>query len=197
MLVVGVLIVKAWHAYGPSLDQLKTAVVAVVDSAQTALHNGESPGEQAHPAAGFSKTAPVLENGTKGPVVTVAPPLAPLPPPAVGPTSAENSGNAPIPLAPSPNLPDAVAPPLTAGGTDRLPALLSRLEQLGAAGPKVSPWGSSGHLFRCCCQASRADSPGLMCHFESVATERETAVEQVVAKVEAWRTAQHDDTALR
>ena len=74
---------------------------------------------------------------------------------------------------------------------------MSRLEQLGGADPKVAPWGSSGHLFRCCCQAPLANSPAVTQHFESVAAEPALAVEQVVAKVEAWRTAQRNGGVLR
>ena len=85
---------------------------------------------------------------------------------------------------------DIAAPASTSD--DRVQTLMSRLEQLGGADPKIGTWGSSGHLFRCCCQAPLANSPAVTQHFESVAAEPALAVEQVVAKVEAWRTAQRD-----
>jgi hypothetical protein len=87
--------------------------------------------------------------------------------------------------------------PATGLKDGRVQALLSRLEQLGGADPKLAPWGSSGHLFRCCCQAPLANSPAVSQHFESVAAEPALAVEQLVAKVEAWRTAQRNGGVLR
>jgi hypothetical protein len=70
--------------------------------------------------------------------------------------------------------------------------LLSQLQELGAADAQVMPWGSSGQLYRCCCQAKLAETSPLARHFEAVAGEPTAAVEQVVAKVEAWRTEQQN-----
>jgi hypothetical protein len=80
---------------------------------------------------------------------------------------------------------------------DRLPALLSRLEKFGVSDRKLTTWGSSGHLYRFCCSAPLGDSPAITQHFESVAADQEVAVEQVLAKVEAWRTAQRGTAMLR
>src|SRR6185369_4765830 len=85
----------------------------------------------------------------------------------------------------------------TGADDDRVKTLMSRLQQLGGSDPKVAAWGSGGHLYRCCCQAPLANSPAVTQHFESVATEPALAVEQVVAKVEAWRTAQRNGGILR
>ena len=103
----------------------------------------------------------------------------------------------PAPAASAPITPLAETAPATGTNDDRVKTLMSRLEQLGGADPKLAPWGSSGHLFRCCCQAPLANSPAVMQHFESVAAEPALAVEQVVAKVEAWRTAQRNGGVLR
>ncbi len=74
---------------------------------------------------------------------------------------------------------------------------MKRLEQLGAADTHLSPWGSEGQLFRFSCRAPLANAPTMTQHFESVAAEPSLAVEQVVAKVEAWRVAQRDGGTLR
>jgi hypothetical protein len=78
-----------------------------------------------------------------------------------------------------------------------MPTLLARLERLGAIEPQLAAWGSGGKLYRFCCRAALAETPQYTRHFESVAAEPLTAVEQVVAKVEAWRVAQSTSTDLR
>jgi hypothetical protein len=107
-----------------------------------------------------------------------------------------------IPSASTPATQASITPlsqtaPATGIDDDRVKLLMSRLEQLGGTDPKVAPWGSSGHLFRCCCQAPLANSSAVTQHFESVAGEPALAVEEVVAKVEAWRTAQRAGGVLR
>jgi hypothetical protein len=74
---------------------------------------------------------------------------------------------------------------------------MSRLEKLGVAEPKLAAWGTSGDLYRFCCEAKWGNSAAYTRHFESVAAEPVTAVEQVVAEVEAWRTAQRGNAGLR
>jgi hypothetical protein len=91
----------------------------------------------------------------------------------------------------------ADAASLPAGVADRLPPLFSRLEALGVTDPQLAPWGLSGQMYRFCCRASWAGTPAFTRHFEAVAAEPLSAVEQVVAKVEAWRNIQHDETAVR
>jgi hypothetical protein len=199
MLAVGAIVFKGWQLYGPSAEQVKSVAVSAVDMAQTAWKNYQSPSKGAHPAAESPGGAPPLAQGTRQPAADVAivPPalstqsLTPSPPVDVAPI-----GSAPS-AAQSPIAPLGATSPAATTDDERVHALLSRLEQLGGADPKLAPWGSSGHLFRCCCQAPLANSPAVMQHFESVATEPALAVEQVVAKVEAWRTAQRNDSLLR
>jgi hypothetical protein len=74
--------------------------------------------------------------------------------------------------------------------SQRMPVLLARLEQLGAVEPQLAAWGSSGNLYRFSCRAAIADSPRFARHFEAVAAQPLVAVEQVVSKVETWRTEQ-------
>jgi hypothetical protein len=80
---------------------------------------------------------------------------------------------------------------------DRLPKLLARLEQLGGIDPQLAAWGSSGQLYRFRCRATLADAPNYTRHFEAVAPEPLVAVENVIAKVEAWRTAHRASDQLR
>jgi hypothetical protein len=84
----------------------------------------------------------------------------------------------------------ANADSLPAGVSDSLPPLYSRLEELGASDPELGTWGSTGQMYRFCCRAALADTPAFARHFEAVAAEPLAAVEQVVAKVEAWRAIQ-------
>jgi hypothetical protein len=70
-----------------------------------------------------------------------------------------------------------------------MPLLMNRLAELGAEEPHLTKWGSSGQLYRFCCRASVDTAPTITRHFEAVAAEPLAAVENVIAKVEAWRTA--------
>ena len=199
MLAVGAIVFKGWQSYGPSAEQVKSVAVSAVDMAQTAWKSYQSPTKDAHPAAESRAGAPAFAQGTQHPAADVAivPPalstqsLTPSPPVEVAPI-----GSAP-PATQSPITPLGPTSPAASTNDERVHALLSRLEQLGGADPKLAPWGSSGHLFRCSCQAPLANSSAVTQHFESVASEPALAVEQVVAKVEAWRTAQRSGGALR
>ena len=199
MLAVGAIVVKGWRTYGPSAEQVKSTVVSAIDMAQTAMQHHQVPDEGTQMASDARGTAPLFD---KKPLASEAGAIVP---PAATLTRADTPGppldsisNAPIPPRPEPSTPSAeTSSAVPAGDGNRMPALLSRLAQLGAAETKLAPWGSSGHLYRFCCRAAMTDSPAYAQHFESVAPEPVIAVEQVVAEVEAWRTAQHRDTMLR
>ncbi|HVT30857.1 MAG TPA: hypothetical protein VHE81_22820 [Lacipirellulaceae bacterium] len=201
MFVVGVIVVKGWNLYGPSAEQVKSGVMKVIDMADTAWKNWQKPDETSPRVADARGTAPAFAN-TKPQLPTTAPATPPLsmapgasllsPVPAANATTdagitpaASTTANQATPAPPA-------AAQQSAEPADRVPALLSRLQQLGAADPKVAPWGSSGHLFRCSCGAVLADSHAFTQHFEAVAAEPAAAVEQVVAKIEAWKTARND-----
>jgi hypothetical protein len=200
MLAVGVIVVKGWQLYGPSADQVKSAAMSAMDMAETAWKNWQKPGEASRPATDAQESAPPFAKATQQPAATAS--LAPSAPLLSQAPSSVVPANA-VPAASIPASQPTIVPPTeqvsqaSTATDDRMPALLSRLEQLGATDPKVAPWGSSGHLYRCSCGAALANSPAFTQHFESVATEPALAVEQVVAKVETWRTARRDDAALR
>jgi hypothetical protein len=88
-------------------------------------------------------------------------------------------------------------PTLPAAESGRMAMLMSRLGALGGIDPHLATWGTSGNLYRFHCQATLRDSTRLTRHFESVASEPLAAVEDVVAKVQAWRTAQRDRSQIR
>ena len=199
MLAIGAIVVQGWRLYGPSTEQVKSAVVSAIDMAQTAWKNRQPADGTPHSTADSRGTAPLFANTTQ------PTPADPAPPPAATLTPT-NPNSVPVDVVPTASIPasrEPITPPAektsqaSNANDNRLPALLSRLEQLGAAEPKLAPWGSSGHLYRFCCRAALTDSPSYTRHFESVAAEPALAVEQVVAKVEAWRTAQRNDTVLR
>jgi hypothetical protein len=183
MIATGVIVVKGWQHYGPSNEQVKTFAVAALEKAQT-VWNG-SPGDAA------SASSAIIDPRSGEPsVLGDASPIAPTaiaPAPQLVPLRSEAADTAT-------NADNSASPgmaPLTAPAGEQLVAQrLAQLQQLGAADAKVAPWGSSGQLFRCCCRAKLAESSPLARHFEAVAGEPTAAVEQVVAKVEAWRTEQ-------
>jgi hypothetical protein len=181
MLVAAILIVKGWQLHGPTTQQLKTWTariaervhVALSDQPQLAPANGEPLGE-AKPLKQLPVTLPIvvppatsrLEEGE----FLAVPPLNSDPAQTGGTTTRNSTANA--------------APRVM--HSDRMPTLLARLEQLGAVDTQLAPWGQSGSLYRFCCRAARTDMPRFTRHFESVAAEPHLAVEEVVAKVEAW-----------
>jgi hypothetical protein len=203
MVAVGAAVFKGWQLYGPSSEQVKTFAVRATEMVQSAWKDHQRKDKKADdqsPAAPRS-VAPAFAQAMQPPAADVsvtAPPLAVQTPPL-----SQSAGVVPSiagPQAPAPPITPVTetAPPVAASAADdRVHALLSRLQQLGGADPTVAPWGSSGHLFRCCCQAPLASSPTVTQHFESVAAEPALAVEQVVAQVEAWQTARRNDGLLR
>jgi hypothetical protein len=198
MIAVGAIAYKGWQLYGPPTEKVKSVATRAVDMAQTAWNNYRSSGKDVQPAPAPRGSAPPLAQTLQPPATEgaiVPPPLStqtltPSPPAGAIPSTSAPMTQAPI-------TPLAQTPPATATEDDRVKTLMSRLQQLGGSDPKVAPWGSGGHLFRCCCQAPLANSSAVTQHFESVATEPALAVEQVVAKVEAWRTAQRNGGILR
>jgi len=198
LVVVGAIVVKGWQLYGPPAEQVKSAVVSAIDMAETAIKNAGSHG-QSQAASNSAGTAPKFDSTTQMPPAgSLSLPAATLTPP---PASALST--VPISTTTAPSPPELA--PITAETTgatatqqdDRIAPLLSRLEQLGGADPKLSPWGSSGNLYRFCCRAAVGDSSSYTRHFEAVAAQPEAAVSQVVAKVEAWRSSRSQDSVLR
>jgi hypothetical protein len=198
MLAVGAIAFKGWQVYGPPAEQVKSIATRAVEMAQASWKSFRTPEKPAQSAPEPRGAAPPFAQALQPPAVNVA-----ITPPALSsqtltpspPIGAIPSTSAPLTLGPITPLAESAAAIVTKDG--RVQELLSRLERLGGADPKVAPWGSGGHLFRCYCQAPLANSPAVMQHFESVAAEPALAVEQVVAKVEAWQTAHRGDRFLR
>ena len=195
MIAVGVIVVKGWQLYGPTNEQAKSFGVRALDMAQSAWNNTQQPatessGPAADPRMVIQPAAPIV-----APPLQTAPPLqAPLEPilPVTG--LVPQPSDVPATTVPSPGITMEGTEVLPIEVTERLPLLYAKLEQLGGADPQLAPWGSSGELFRFRCRASLADTPAYARHFEAVAAEPVLAVEQVVAKVEAWRI---DQVAVR
>jgi hypothetical protein len=196
MIAVGAIIFKVWKLYGPSADEVKKAVVSAVDSAEAAWKNWQSPEEKSQATAGTTKSAPAAPAAAQlsvEPAAPVAPPLAQ----ASGSGTHSDSANAASPAKLEPITPvDSVAPTSPTNAKD-LPELISRLEKMGVTDRKLTTWGSSGRLWRCSCNAPIGNAAGVTQHFESVAENDAMAVKQVVAKVEAWRTARLSGSTLR
>jgi hypothetical protein len=198
MLAVGAIVFKGWQMYGPPAEQIKSAAVRAVDFAQAAwknLNGSDSGAQSAADARGGARPIAQPAPQPTGDVAIVPPALStqsltPSPPTEAAPIASATSAQSSI-------APSSATGPAASTNDERVKALMSRLEQLGGINSKVGPWGSSGQLFRCCCQAPLGNSSAVTQHFESVAAEPALAVEQVVSKVEAWRVAQRNDAVLR
>jgi hypothetical protein len=184
MIATGVIAVMGWQHYGPTQEQVKTFVGAALERAQTAWNGSQE--KAANPPA------TVIDPRSIVPPVVAGPPLADAPP--VGPAPQL------VPLVTSSNDTPygadegAMAKPAPVGSdleNQDVKTLLVRLHELGGTDAQVGPWGSSGELYRCCCRAKFATTSPLARHFEAVADEPLDAVEQVVAKVEGWRSEQN------
>lgn len=201
MVAVSTMVYQGWKHFGPSTEQVKSIGVQAVELM------GRAWKEVRPPATGQNLALDPRGN----PLQPAAPAAAPslmdqpsLPPHAASGVANNNhhvadSQMAAPPLAPAPvakaeQQNSEITPIPGPGGKDeRLKPLYSRLEQLGAHDAQLKPWGTSGQFFRFRCSASLADSPELSRHFESVATEPAAAVQEVVAAIDAWRTAQRQE----
>jgi hypothetical protein len=203
MIAVGAIGVKAWQLYGPNNEQVKSTVAKGIEMAQAAWNKQRSSGADSGLAANPAVLEPALPNTLASParIDPALPPALMRPQAAGGGATLNPSPSSQVPATPqliaAPPSPPVGTVPAPASTDDRVTALISKLEQLGASDTKLSPWGSGGNLYRFCCRATPADSPALPQHFESVAAEPAAAVEQVLAKVEAWRTARQSDAMLR
>jgi hypothetical protein len=190
MVGIGVVAVKGWHLYGPTNEQVKKTVTQAVEVVQGAINSRRQPTADTAPDP---RLVPAASNVDQSAVTMApAPPSTPMSQ-AEAPKLLTDRGAASI-ASNTPSVP-AVSP--TGGQTNRLPELMSRLQKLGAADTNLAPWGSDGHMYRFSCRAPLASAPAMTQHFESVADQPTVAVEQVLAKVEAWQVAQRDGGTLR
>lgn len=186
MIATGVIVVKGWQLYGPTGAQVKTFATSALEKAQAAWHDQMASAPATPPVAPqtviLPNDAPPAQPTTlpAAPLATEAPQLAPLV--NAGPDTLYGMNGATV-FTPA---------PLSGAQNQDIAALLTRLQQIGGADAQVSPWGSGGDLYRCCCRAKLEDTSMMVRHFEAVAAEPTAAVEQVVAKVEAWRTEQQN-----
>ncbi len=183
MITTGVLVVKGWQHFGPSTDRVKTLAVAAYEKAQAtwsgtgeAASGAPSLGRDPRFTAGPAVTATV-------PAATTSSPLAAAP--QLIPSINADNGTSPA----DEKMLAATAPVVGQLEADGVSALLAKLHELGVSDAQVGPWGSGG-LYRCCCQANLTAGISAARHFEAVAGEPSSAVAQVVAKVEAWRSTQ-------
>ena len=185
MIVAGVFVAKGWQLYGPSNEQLKTFAAAAMEKAQVAWNGSPDNAINSPPQAIDPRSA-------APPVVADAPPASPPPLEPAPQLVPLTNGDADAGTSVNNAAPPGTAPPTPTADEEAVARLLEQLQQLGAAEAQVGPWGSSGQLFRCYCRAKLSETSPLARHFEAVAGEPTAAVEQVVAKVEAWRTEQQN-----
>lgn len=201
MAAVIAVVVKGWQLYGPTNEQVKSAVTQATDVGRAILDRWKQ-----EPKAAVEDPRLAVPRGQllTPPVMPPSAAQAAVPPllPAIQPEAPKLLLEQSAATAERPNPPTtAVAnPPASSaniGTKDRMPELMSRLAQLGAADTNMVTWGDGGQMYRFSCRAPLTNAPIMMQHFESVAAEPTQAVEQVVAKLEAWRVAQRDGGTLR
>jgi hypothetical protein len=188
MMGVGLIVVTGWKHFGPSTEQVKSFAVAGMEKAKAAW-NASSDGPAANVSVADPRTAtqslvsetPASVSGATSQPPAAAPQLVPLA--NSGQDTIFGAGNSSVMASPG-----TMAAELETGG---VVPLLAKLQQIGGADAKVVEWGSSGELYRCSCRA-KSDASPLARHFEAVAAEPVAAVEQVVAKVEAWQSQQQN-----
>lgn len=194
------IVAKAWMLYGPSIEEMQSIGQRVSEVADEWL-NKPHQGDAAAPAATPDpRLAPV-------PALTTTLPPAPVSPPqpvqlASAASSVPEFAQQAVALAPEESTP--VAPPtrlipvapeqapaeLPGGGDARLEAASAQLVRFGVRDYQVEPWGNDGRWYRCSCDAPWANAPNYSRHFEAVAQDATTAVEQVAAAVGEWHQTQ-------
>ncbi len=183
MLSVLAVVVKGWMLYGPSREQVSSLGVRAIELGDSLLGRFRDP----EPTAADPQLEPPPFVAT--PVVPGSPAQrlpAPISPP-VGEVQLASAAEPAVPAFAQSPAPPAAQP---AAADTPIEAALAQLEQLGAGQHQLQPWGSGGQLYRFCCSAAWGDAPGYSRHFEAVAAEPLTAVEQVVNQVAAWRAAE-------
>jgi hypothetical protein len=198
MIATGVIVVQGWQLYGPSKEKVKSMAVEAFELAQTAWNRAQQNCSDSTAAAADPRpTAETIAAAQPTAAADISPPSLAATPSVSLATENQPADRTAIPNANAPAATTDNMASLEATEADRLPPLLSRLQEIGGADPKLAPWGSSGELYRFCCRARMDNMPALSRHFEAVAAEPVAAVEQVIAKVEAWRTAQHEQALPR
>jgi hypothetical protein len=192
MLAAAIAIVKGWQLYGPTTQQLKSWTARFAERVHVALSDQPQLAPEANEAIGNSSAVHAVPANLPPLVVPTPGRFESTGFPAVPAIAADNATSA----TPAANqiVPAADTGPIAA---DRMPSLIARLERLGAVDTQLAPWGSSGNLHRFSCKAALAGSRSYTRHFEAVAAEPHAAVEQVVSKLEAWRTEQGASDEIR
>ncbi len=212
MVVTLAIVAMGWRLYGPPASQVKTMALRGIERIESWLR------PEGDPSAALPATAKPPAKQELAPMAVTAPPplfekgqaadrnsrvagdgevtatLAKTSP-ALFPSKERE-----LPVSPAVDSKSSAADSLASSAStppsarnaseSQLKSLLARLESLDVQDSQLTPWGGSGQLYRCCCQANWGQSPQFSRHFESVAAEPEAAVDQVVAQIAAWRTAE-------
>jgi hypothetical protein len=186
MIAVAVIVVKGWQHLGPTTEQVATFGMRALDAANVAWEKLQPDSQSA--TLSDDPRVSVAPAAAADPTNDLSP--APLFPAAPAPTNL----NAQVGEAPVNENSQSLSTAATSDG--RLSSLYSRLEELGTSKPQLSSWGIDGRMYRCQCRAALADNSSAARHFEAVAVEPFAAVQQLLAKVEAWRLTQRSNSAL-
>jgi hypothetical protein len=201
------IVAKAWHLYGPSVAEMRAIGQRVYEVADELMSDSRQP----EAVAGDAGNDPRLQQAPPFAAATPLPP-GPAPQPILLATAESESpafaqqavGEAPIAAAPAtpptrliPVAPEEAPALAPAGGDARLDAASARLAEIGAREGRLEPWGNEGRWYRFSCDAPWVDAPNYTRHFEAVAADPASAVEQVAAEIEAWHASRPAVNATR
>jgi hypothetical protein len=200
------IVAKLWFLYGPSVGEMKSIGSRVVELSEQAVNDywKSTSNTTVSPTDSQMALQPAPFVPPSSPMQPI--PLPPVTPTAPGPVQLAN-GTSPGTTFSAPPLSSGAAatvgPPIGAklepmempGRDNRLVNDVKQLAELGVHDQQVKPWGNSGGLYRCTCDAPWPAAPNYSRHFEAVATTAEAAVEQVTSQVVAWQNLQRVKTA--
>jgi hypothetical protein len=177
-----------WQHFGVPADRLKSLARQAIDVAQRSLDENRPANGSATLASDPASVAPQFaqQSVSPGPIAPAAT-SAPVQQSTVAPASL--AAPALIAGEPPPGIGPVAGRVETPAPEAKLVALYARLDQLGVHKRQLVDWGENG-LHRFTCAAAVVDTPRFSRHFEAIAPEPQMAVEQVLAKVEAWRASQ-------
>ena len=163
--------------YGPLPPSTRVLLDKALQMGERAL-NGDASRPQTRLVAAPLFPAP----GSAAPAATT-----PVAPPASSPQQMAISATDP-PAAPVQVQQNA--PPTKAAALQRPIELAKHLQTLGASHYALQQWGPGSELYRFTCRVAIADNPGHNRHFEAVGDDAQTAIRDVIARVESWRNQQ-------
>lgn len=172
----------AWQVYGPPPERVRPVWNRVVEVVREALHGESESFEVAHDSH-------LREGASAAEPDTLLEPLSPRLFPSDQPIQPIAHWQEPAPELLAEPLPGA-EPLAESTAPESVAGVVTRLRQLGIADYSLSPWGTSGEIYRFRCSAPWGSGGTFHRHFEAVAANPTEAALHVLSQVEAWQQSQ-------